>query len=851
MPGGSGPSPVHSWARLPQSKGFRAMNQPLHFLQGGGPAGALLRGHAWDATPLGPPAGWPEALKTLVAIMLGSNQPMHICWGPGRTLVYNSAYTTVLGSKHPAALGRDFLEVWGEIRGELEPLVERTYGGDAVHMDDIHLVLQRNGHPEDTHFSFFFSPVRNGDGAVQGFFCACNETTTQVEAERAAAAAAERVQLALDAGAIIGTWVWDVPNDHFIADARFARSFGLSEQQCRAGLRLEQVMESIHPDDIPRVQQAVSAAMARGGPYRCEYRVRQHDGDWHWIEANGRVEMDAAGAPVRFPGVLLDIGERRRAEAERDQANALLRTFFEAVPGVVYAKDREGRLLMGNRGTSELLGLPPEAYVGRTDAELLSDQAQAARVMANDRRIMESGAMEQLEEEVHVAGGRPAWWHSTKMPLRDASGAVIGLIGSSVDITERKRQQEENARLYLEAQRAAVERTQLLESERAARGEAERASRVKDEFLATLSHELRTPLSAILGWVHVLRRKAAGDPSLQKGVDVIERSARAQTQLIEDLLDMSRITSGKMALDLRPLAPLEFVEAAVETLRPGAAVAGVVIDVLADEEVPTVMADPTRLQQVVWNLLTNAVKFSPRGGTVTVRLRSDAGWARIEVRDTGVGIKPEFLPHVFERFRQADGSTTRRFGGLGLGLAIVRNLVELHGGTIRADSEGEGRGACFTVRLPPQERGLAGEALRTLGAGATDLGGVKVLVVDDEPDVLELLARVLQDANAQVLFASSTDGAWKILQEQKPAVLVSDIGMPDADGYELVRRLRALAPEHGGVIPAIALTAFARAEDRQRALQSGFSVHLSKPVEPASLLANIAWLAEGGQPTRP
>lgn len=821
------------------------MNQPLHFLQGGGPAGALLRGHAWEATPLGSPAAWPEALKTLAGIMLGSNQPMHVCWGPDRTLVYNEAYTAILGSKHPRALGRDFLDVWSEVRAELEPLVERAYGGDAVHMDDIHLVLHRRGHPEPAHFSFFFSPVRDGEGAVQGFFCACNETTAQVEAERAAAAAAERVQLALDAGAIIGTWVWDVPNDHFVADARFARSFGLGEEQCRAGLRLDQVMESIHPGDVPAVQQAVAAAMARGGPYRCEYRVRRHDGEWHWIEANGRVELDAAGTPVRFPGVLLDISERRRAEAERDQADALLRTFIEAVPGVVYAKDREGRLLMGNRGTSELLGLPPEAYVGHTDAELLADKEQAARVMANDRRIMDSGRMEQVEEEVHVAGVGPAWWHSTKMPLRDASGAVIGLIGSSVDITARKRQQEENAQLFAQAQRAAAERTQLLESERAARAEAERASRVKDEFLATLSHELRTPLSAILGWVHLLRRKGGADPALQKGIDVIERSARAQTQLIEDLLDMSRITSGKLALDLRPLAPLEFVEAAVETLRPGAAVAGVHIDVLADDEVPTVMADPTRLQQVVWNLLTNAVKFSPRGGTVSVRLRADAGWACIEVRDTGVGIKPEFLPHVFERFRQADGSTTRRFGGLGLGLAIVRNLVELHGGTIRAESAGEDRGACFTVCLPPQERAPGGES-RRLRAGATDLGGLKVLVVDDEPDVLELLTRVLHDANAQVLHASSTDGAWKILQEQKPGVLVSDIGMPDADGYELVRRLRALEPEQGGIIPAIALTAFARAEDRQRALQSGFSLHLAKPVEPASLLANIAWLAEGG-----
>jgi CheY-like chemotaxis protein len=368
---------------------------------------------------------------------------------------------------------------------------------------------------------------------------------------------------------------------------------------------------------------------------------------------------------------------------------------------------------------------------------------------------------------------------------------------------------------------------------------------VKDEFLATLSHELRTPLSAILGWVHVLRRKLSPDPSLQKGVDVIERSARVQTQLIEDLLDMSRITSGKLVLDPRPLAPADLVEAAVDSIRPGAAAAGVAIEVVLEDAVPLVVADQARLQQVVWNLLTNAVKFSPRGGTVTVRLGAEDGCARIAVRDTGIGIKPEFLPHVFDRFRQADGSTTRRFGGLGLGLAIVRNLVELHGGTITAESEGEGRGACFTVRLPPQAPagGAQGDMAPGAAAGSIDLSGMKVLVVDDEPDVLELLTRVLNDANALVLSAPNAEAALRMLQQERPHLLVSDIGMPDTDGYELVDRLRRLGPEQGGAVPAIALTAFARPEDRQRALGAGFALHLTKPIEPAALLASIARLA--------
>ena len=823
-------------------------NEHLHFLQGGGTTGALVRNHPWESTPLGPAQHWPEPLQALVGVLLAANQPMFVAWGADRTMVYNEAYAGILGDK-PPALGRDFLDVWPEIREQLAPLVASAYAGQAVRSDDIHLVMQRHGFAEDTHFSYFYSPVRDATGAVRGFFCACNDITAQVRAKREAAQAHERVQLALDAGAIIGTWVWNVPANHFVADARFARSFALDEQQCRDGLPLEQVMESIHPADVPKVQQAIAEAMARGGPYRCEYRVRQHDGGYRWIEANGRVELDAGGAPVRFPGVLLDIQERLRAQAERDQANALLRTFIDAVPGVVYAKDRDGRLIVANRGTSELLGQPFEAFMGKTDAEVLGDKAQAAVIRANDRRIMETGVAEQIEEEVRLADGTPAWWHSTKAPLRNASGDVVGLIGSSVDITDRKRQQEENAQLYAEARRAAAERKHLLESERAARAEAERASRVKDEFLATLSHELRTPLSAILGWVHVLRRRIGDDPALQKGVDVIERSARVQTQLIEDLLDMSRITSGKLVLDVGPLLPADLVAAAVDSVRPTAGAAGVDLRWEAEGDLPVVNGDAARLQQVVWNLLTNAVKFSPRGGTVTVRVANEDGWARISVQDSGVGISPAFLPHVFERFRQADGSTTRRFGGLGLGLAIVRNIVELHGGTIAAASEGEGRGACFTVRLPPQPlTGLVAGQVAPAVHGAVDFAGAKVLVVDDEPDVLDLLTRVLHDANASVIAAPNADAALRLLRRERPAVLVSDIGMPETDGYELVRRVRTLGQEEGGRIPAIALTAFARPEDRQRAVDSGFSLHLSKPIEPATLLANVARLLRTAEP---
>ena len=408
----------------------------------------------------------------------------------------------------------------------------------------------------------------------------------------------------------------------------------------------------------------------------------------------------------------------------------------------------------------------------------------------------------------------------------------------------------DNALLYEAARQAAGERATLLASERTARSQAERMSELKDEFLATLSHELRTPLSAILGWSQILRRGGRGEAELEKGLDIIERNARAQAQLIEDLLDMSRITSGKVRLDIQPVDPLACIEAAAETVRPAADAKGIHLELLLDATVGTVSADPGRLQQVVWNLLSNAIKFTPKNGRVVVALRRGAAHIDIGVSDTGLGIEPEFLPQVFERFRQADGSSTRRFGGLGLGLSIVKSLVELHGGTVAVDSAGAGAGTTFTVRLPltlirrapfgaaPAQP--AGPQPSAADFTPRDLSGLRVLVVDDEPDARALIERVLGDCGAQVSSAAGAVPALAQIGLQRPHVLVSDIGMPEVDGYELLKRVRALGVDGGGAVPAIALTAFARAEDRERALQAGFSTHLAKPVELSALVAAVA-----------
>ena len=434
-------------------------------------------------------------------------------------------------------------------------------------------------------------------------------------------------------------------------------------------------------------------------------------------------------------------------------------------------------------------------------------------------------------------------------------GKVLRAWGTQRDVTDRKRVEQE--------------REALLEREQAARAEAERASRMKDDFLATLSHELRTPLNAILGWAHLLAqgggRGRGTDPAeLAEGLRTIERNARAQTQIIEDLLDMSRIVSGKVRLDVRPVDPQAVVEAALETVRPAAEAKDIRLHKVLDPEAGTVSGDPNRLQQVFWNLLSNAVKFTPRGGRVQVLLRRVEGQVEVSVVDDGEGIREDFLPHVFDRFRQADGSTTRRHGGLGLGLAIVRQLIELHGGTVRAESDGPGRGARFTVALPVATASAAPHARPSAGTGADvgvgagegaappgdagggdgpSLRGVRVLVVDDEADSRALVRRVLEDRGATVAVAGSADEAMEQFGRGPPDVLLSDIGMPGEDGYGLVRRVRALGPGRGGDVPAVALTAYARLEDRLRAMQHGFQMHAAKPIEPAELVLIVATLA--------
>ena len=410
------------------------------------------------------------------------------------------------------------------------------------------------------------------------------------------------------------------------------------------------------------------------------------------------------------------------------------------------------------------------------------------------------------------------------------------------DLVERLRASEESLT------RIGEERERLLESERAARAESERAGRLKDEFLATLSHELRTPLNAILGWTHLLRSRPGDERQLSEGLETIDRNARAQAQIVNDLLEMSRIISGKLRLDLQQVDLAAIAEDAISSSRPAADNKRIDLQSTLDTGAE-VWGDPARLQQVMWNLLSNAIKFTPEDGRIIVVLQHVDRHVELTVSDSGQGIKAEFLPFLFDRFRQADASTTRQHRGMGLGLSIVKNLVEMHGGSVTAASAGENQGSTFVVRIPLSSGntidafGLSVMEAPSADADDLHLDGLRLLVVDDEPDAREFVARIMTEAGAEVRVAASTAEALKAIAEQPPDLLISDIGMPRSDGFELMRLIRALPAEAGGQMPAMALTAFARPEDRQQALIAGYQTHLAKPVQPAELATEIARLA--------
>jgi signal transduction histidine kinase/PAS domain-containing protein/ActR/RegA family two-component response regulator len=658
---------------------------------------------------------------------------------------------------------------------------------------------------------------------------------------------------------------------------------------------LETFLDHVLPDDRAHVEATFRASVQDGTAWECEADIRRADGEVRSIWVRGRLlhPKGEGEGPLRMLGTVADITERRR-----DALALLERTRLAELSAEV------GRALTQSDGLREMLHRCAEVMVERLDAAF-------ARIWTLDH----AGTMLELQASAgmytHLDGphGRVPMGqfkigliaqerrpHLTNQVLGDprvsdqewaAREGMVAFAGYPLVVEDRllgvaalfARRPLTDATLHslaavadaialgIERKRGEEERARLLESEQRARQEAEATNRIKDEFLATLSHELRTPLNAILGWTHMLRSGRLGESDAERALETIERNTRSQVQLIEDLLDVSRIISGKLRLEVRPIELAEVIHAAVDAVRPGAQAKEIRLQVLVDPHAGLVSGDGDRLQQVVWNLLSNAVKFTPKGGRIQLRLERVNSHVEIAVSDSGRGIEADFLPHIFDRFRQADGSSTRSHGGLGLGLSIVNQLVELHGGTVYAHSEGKDQGATFVVQLPclaarpsplldsesesrrhPTADGSDGPARPDGGADDCPpaLDGLRVLVVDDEDDNRSLLGALLERCGSQVMTARSASEGFEAFVSWHPEVLVSDIGMPGEDGYSLIRKVRVWEARHGSNrsrVPAVALTAYARTEDRVQALRAGFQVHVPKPIEPVELVAFVASLA--------
>lgn len=822
-----------------------------------------------------------------------------VSWNASAERIYGYAADEVKG-KHISILSPD------DRRDELTMIFEQLKRGESVpHLETVRQT--KDGRLIDVALTI--SPTRDEAGHITGASTIARDITGRKRAEQervllAAQIENERQRLNNVVAHVPGVvWeAWGQPDQasqriNFVSEyVEKMLGYGTNEWLSTPNFWLS----IVHPDDTERAAREAAAIFASGKGGTSRFRWKAKDGRVIWVEAQSVVVCDDSETPIGMRGVTMDITERKRAEdAQRflAEASGLLASSLDyettlasvaklAVPNladwcVVHIIGDNGRLRQlavvhtdpakeeAARKHQERYPVDPDAAIGVPNV-LRTGRAEFYPLV-NQERL----ALLAQNEEVAAALRRLDLKSCMIVPLV-ARNRTLGTITLATaesnryydvndltlaeNLAHRIALAVDNAGLYREAQDAVTAREdalrirdELLRREHVAREEAETANRAKDEFLATVSHELRTPLNAILGWAHMLRANKLDQTTQTRALETIERNAKSQAQLIEDILDVSRIVTGKLRLEVRPVELAAVIDAAIDAVRPAADAKGIRIETILDPRAGPVSGDPNRLLQIVWNLVSNAVKFTGKGGRVQVQLQRVGSYVKIVVSDTGQGISAEFLPYVFDRFRQADATSTRRHGGLGLGLAIVRHLVEMHGGTADANSPGEGMGATFIVKLPLIVARIDrrdGDRVHPTSGGSISLEpssrleGVSVMVVDDEPDTREMLRIMIGQLGADVRTCASSEEAMRLLSEWKPDVIVSDIEMRDEDGYELMRKVRQSEANRGSrKVPAIALTAYGRVEDRSRALSAGYQMHIAKPAEPEELAAVIASLA--------
>ena len=729
-------------------------------------------------------------------------------------------------------------------------------------------------------------PLYSEAGVVTGITAAAIDITERKQAEEALKESEQRFRVMFNQAAV-GITLVALDGQFIQVNPAMAEITGYSQDE----LTQMSVQQISHPDEQRLDFENFQRILAREiNGYSVEKRFFRKDGSIVWVNVTASAVWDSQGQPKYGVGIIEDISERQAALRERKQAEAIQQFLLEASRLLATSLDYETTL-----SNVAQLAVPTLADWCIVDVFQPDTSVRRIAIACADRSKQE--ILQELRRRYppDPAGQNPAWqrllsgqsiiypeFTDSQMIAIAQNEEHLQLLRSlgrrsTMLVPIRSRQQvlgvlsfvcSQSGRYYTQADldlaediarraAAAIDNARLYQDSEAARQAAQEANRLKDEFLAVLSHELRSPLNAILGWTQMLRTRQLSDAAIAKALETIERNAKLQTQLIEDLLDVSRIIRGKLTLKICPVNLICVIEAAINTVRPSADAKSIYLEFLPALEAQLISGDAERLQQVVWNLLSNAIKFTPAGGRVTIQLTSTVFETQIIVTDTGKGISPDFLPHIFEHFRQADSSTTRSYGGLGLGLAIVRHLVELHGGTVQAQSPGEGQGATFIVTLPliegngKQNTGeedtgnlsIPSPQMTNAASPSLPLAGLRILVVDDESDTREYLVTVLELYGAQVTSVASARQAMYVIEQFLPDVLVSDIAMPGDNGYSLIRQVRALEPHQAAMIPAVAVTAYAREEDFQQAIAAGFQMHIPKPVEPAKLVAVVASLA--------
>jgi PAS domain S-box-containing protein len=785
----------------------------LKFLDAKGELPALIRNHDWSGSPLGPPAKWPASLRTLVGFMLTSRFPMFLVWGDELTCLYNDAYAPILGTKHPAALGRRFQEVWFEIWEDIRPLVEQALSGEAVYHENLPLTMLRKGYEEQAYFTFTYSPVRDEAGEIGGMFVTCIETTAQVLAERRRLEENVRLhalfQQAPGFMAVVRdpNHVFELANDAYLQVVGYRQLVGKPVREALpelAGQGFFELLDHVYSTGEAYVGRALPAKLQRepGAPLE----ERFVDFVYQPIkDQNGKV------SGIFCEGI--DVTESVRATTALRESEQRLRQLANTIPHLTWMAQPDGFVHWYNDRWYEFTGGRLEDMQGWAWTKLFSPDDIPVLVERWERSIATG---EPYEATARMRGASGEWrsFFMRASPLRDATGAIVQWFGTNTDVTDLRKAQDE-----------------LMAS-----------NRRKDEFLAMLAHELRNPLAPISAAAELLKLSGNNPERAIKAGEVISRQVRHMTELVDDLLDVSRVTRGLVRLDTQDLDLKAIVANAIEQVRPLIEARRHVLTTRMGAGHIVVHGDRTRLVQAVTNLLGNAAKYTPQGGEIALEVVVQGAQVSIAVKDNGIGIDAGLLPHIFDLFTQAERTPDRAQGGLGIGLALVRSVLVLHGGSIEAHSDGPGKGSTFTITLPLEHQ----DALPPQAANETlpqTAQALPILIVDDNVDAAQSLAALLQIKGYRVTVSEDGKGALAAADLQSFAACILDIGLPDMTGYALASALRERQSSTRPVF--IALTGYGQPDDRALSKAHGFDHHFAKPVDIAQLERVLADVGAG------